>query len=396
MENKMTFHGSGREYFGIWIVNILLSVLTLGIYSAWAKVRTKRYFYGNTELAGDRFEYHATPIQILIGRIVATIAVIIWFAVGQFFPIASMFLLVFGLLVMPWLLRNNARFNAKMTSFRNVRLNFTGTLLGAYGNILGRGAVFCFIIFVVAMIASAQISVGVTIGTILVGIAVLFVTYAWIIKGISSYFANGYGYGKLKFKAELSTGFFVRTYLWAILIGTITMIAVSLVSALVTGIFVVFSDPSSWAGMDGFPDNFDPDNLTLDNLFAFAGVFVMLMVGYGLFFAAMLVVTAFIACRTRNHVFNQMQIEGMTDYRLGSNMDTTSYALLIITNFFLQVFTLGLARPWVKVRTARYVLSVTTVHGDLNELTAFDDQLDANSSIGDEVSQAFDLEIGIG
>ena len=42
------FSGDGGEYFRIWIVNLALSVVTLGIYSAWAKVRRLRYFYGST------------------------------------------------------------------------------------------------------------------------------------------------------------------------------------------------------------------------------------------------------------------------------------------------------------------------------------------------------------
>ena len=33
------FVGTGSEYFRIWIVNLLLTIVTLGIYSAWAKVR---------------------------------------------------------------------------------------------------------------------------------------------------------------------------------------------------------------------------------------------------------------------------------------------------------------------------------------------------------------------
>jgi Zn-dependent protease with chaperone function len=53
------FRGRAGEYFGIWIVNVLLSIITLGIYSAWAKVRRLRYFYGNTWLDGHNFEYHA-------------------------------------------------------------------------------------------------------------------------------------------------------------------------------------------------------------------------------------------------------------------------------------------------------------------------------------------------
>lgn len=49
---QLQFTGKGSEYFGIWIVNLLLTILTLGIYSAWAKVRRLQYFYRNTQLAG--------------------------------------------------------------------------------------------------------------------------------------------------------------------------------------------------------------------------------------------------------------------------------------------------------------------------------------------------------
>ncbi|MBK87886.1 MAG: thymidylate kinase, partial [Gammaproteobacteria bacterium] len=68
---RFHFYGQGGEFFRIWIVNLVLSILTLGVYSAWAKVRTKRYFYGSTELAGDRFDYLASPIAILKGRLIA-------------------------------------------------------------------------------------------------------------------------------------------------------------------------------------------------------------------------------------------------------------------------------------------------------------------------------------
>ena len=42
---QLSFTGTGSEYFRIWIVNLLFTILTLGIYSAWAKVRKLRYFY---------------------------------------------------------------------------------------------------------------------------------------------------------------------------------------------------------------------------------------------------------------------------------------------------------------------------------------------------------------
>ena len=60
----LSFGGSGFEYFKIWIVNILLTILTLGLYYPWAKVRKNRYFYGNTSLDERNFEYHATGKQL--------------------------------------------------------------------------------------------------------------------------------------------------------------------------------------------------------------------------------------------------------------------------------------------------------------------------------------------
>lgn len=72
-----SFSGNAKEYFGIWIVNILLTIVTIGIYSAWAKVRRKRYFNGNTVLAGRAFGYHATGGQIFKGRLIAFAFIVI-------------------------------------------------------------------------------------------------------------------------------------------------------------------------------------------------------------------------------------------------------------------------------------------------------------------------------
>ncbi|WP_373776122.1 DUF898 family protein, partial [Neisseria dentiae] len=40
---RFEFHGNAGEYFNIWIVNIFLTIITLGIYGPWAKVRRLRY-----------------------------------------------------------------------------------------------------------------------------------------------------------------------------------------------------------------------------------------------------------------------------------------------------------------------------------------------------------------
>ena len=70
---QFEFRGKASEYFAIWIVNMALTILTLGIYSAWAKVRRERFFYGNTVVHGSHFEYTADPVIVLRGRILAVV-----------------------------------------------------------------------------------------------------------------------------------------------------------------------------------------------------------------------------------------------------------------------------------------------------------------------------------
>ena len=51
------FRGNGKAYFRIWVVNLFLSLITLGVYSAWAKVRSNRYFYSHLYMDNTSFEY---------------------------------------------------------------------------------------------------------------------------------------------------------------------------------------------------------------------------------------------------------------------------------------------------------------------------------------------------
>src|SRR5881628_3802979 len=69
--HPVQFTATTGEYFRIWIVNMALTIVTLGIYSAWAKVRKRRYLYGHTRIAGEGFEYRAKALPILKGRLIA-------------------------------------------------------------------------------------------------------------------------------------------------------------------------------------------------------------------------------------------------------------------------------------------------------------------------------------
>ncbi len=120
------FSGTGREYFKIWIVNILLSALSLGIYSAWAKVRRKQYFYGCTEVDSASFQYLADPLRILKGRIIVFAGFIIYSIINQLYPLIGAALTLVLLPALPWFVVRSLSFNARNSAVRNIRFNFNG------------------------------------------------------------------------------------------------------------------------------------------------------------------------------------------------------------------------------------------------------------------------------
>ena len=118
------FHGEGFEFFRIWIVNILLSIVTLGIYSAWAKVRTQRYFYGNTQLDGSSFDYLADPLKILKGRVIAFACLMIYSAAGEISVLLGMLMGLLFLAALPWILVRGLSFRNSNSAWRGVRFGF--------------------------------------------------------------------------------------------------------------------------------------------------------------------------------------------------------------------------------------------------------------------------------
>src|SRR5450631_4383272 len=147
---QLHFSGSGAEYFGIWIVNLLLTIVTLGIYSAWAKVRKLQYFYRHTELAGSSFDFHGSPIKILIGRVIALVMLIGYnYSVRQHSPMTLVVVIVLAI-VMPWLLRNSFRFRLYNTSWRGTRFHFRGSVGGSYRVFLLNGFLALITLYIMA------------------------------------------------------------------------------------------------------------------------------------------------------------------------------------------------------------------------------------------------------
>lgn len=122
------FKGKAAEYFGIWIVNLLLTIVTFGIYSAWAKVRRKKYFYHNTLIENVGFDYHAKPISILKGRIIAFAFFIGYSFSANINPVLPAIFMLVLFVFLPWLVVRGSIFNARNSSHRGLRFDFVGSV----------------------------------------------------------------------------------------------------------------------------------------------------------------------------------------------------------------------------------------------------------------------------
>jgi uncharacterized membrane protein YjgN (DUF898 family) len=126
------FQANGFDYFRIWIVNIFLTVLTLGIYSAWAKVRTQQYFYSNTRVADAPFQYLAKPLQILQGRIIGVALLGLYMGSQELSGLPAAVSLLVLLLSLPALLVLALSGHFRFTAWRNTGFDFVRDFAGAY------------------------------------------------------------------------------------------------------------------------------------------------------------------------------------------------------------------------------------------------------------------------
>ncbi|MEZ5658973.1 MAG: YjgN family protein [Burkholderiaceae bacterium] len=128
----VTFVGTGGTYFGIWITNLLLMIVTLGLYYPWARVRKLQFFASNTVIGDYPMHFHGVPRRMFGGFLLAVLAFLIYTVADNLHPLLGLAaMLVFGLL-WPLLLRAALRFRLGNSSWRGLRLAFTGTTSGAY------------------------------------------------------------------------------------------------------------------------------------------------------------------------------------------------------------------------------------------------------------------------
>lgn len=355
---RFQFHGKGSDYFRIWIVNLLFSILTLGIYSAWAKVRTKRYFYGNTELAGDRFEYLANPIAILKGRLIG-VALLTAYTVAGFisFQVSIAAFLALSLLL-PFIFVQALRFNAVNSAWRGIRFGFDGRIVPAY---------LTYLLFPI-------------LGVLTLGLAL-----PWALYRINRFQIDNHRFGATASRTTAGPGGFYSI----VLVSLAAFIALFFVSMIAIGLYMFVTFP---------PEFFEPFATELedtgDDVVVVPGMSTLILAGVLIYFVILLLFFVagllYEALRFRL-VFNNIEL---ADNQLRNNLSAGGYYWILLSNMLLTIVTLGFFTPWARVRRARYALSRMWLNtADLESFAAA--EADRVSARGDEVGEAFDLGIGI-
>ena len=378
-----SFTGTGKEYFNIWIVNLIFSILTLGIYSAWATVRNRKYIYGHTWLDGHNFDFHGNPKSIVVGRMIA-ISLLALYLFGAYLNVwIPIIVLGLVLLILPFLIVRSLRFRLRNTSYRNLRFNFVGKIGWAFkafspAYILGVGYIF-FYVFSLKFADPEQATTEiyniknspilfVSIIFLLIGVAVYPVFVSWR----SKFFYNNIYYGDHLLASEPKIGKIYKIYLATI---------AQAVGAFIIAMFGIFLFTvlavTIGKGLGLFGHGY--------------GGLVGSAIGYILSVPMLLFVYAFWKTRLVNHIF-QTSTWGAYEFKV--QWKANEYWNVVAGNFFLTIFTLGLGYPWATIRLARYKAENFAIRAnDLDNLSGT--PIGDSRAIGEEMTDAFDFEFGI-
>lgn len=392
----LSFNGSGYEYFKIWIVNILLTIVTLGLYYPWAKVRNLRYFYGNTVLENRNFDYHATGKQLFISYVIALILLIIYVMIQQVSPIGSLLVIGILFLAIPWIVWRSLMFSMRMTSFSNVRFSFDGKLSQAYINFLLLPLLLVVCFYGIPIVAAVVLPMfGGTMGAgtglvvfiaVVIGLGLAVYLFGLIKKRNSMYIINGTQYGQGRFSTDLETKVFVKILLKTIGLAIALIIALFLIVAL----FVYMS-----VGLEKLQEiqlgMTDPS--AMEEVFKSGiAVGIIAAIYLGFIFLTFLI-AGYSYTRQHNYIVNNTVLDDKI--ALASTLKARSFALLMITNLLLVLVTLGLGLPWAKVRMARFIVENTQVDTEAGFEGYVTQQQEYQSSLGDQIGDAFDIDAGL-
>lgn len=390
---SFNFKGNGLEYFKIWIVNILLTIVTLSLYYPWAKVRNHRYFYANSTLEERNFDYHATGKQLFIGYLISIVLLITYVVIQELFPIGGAIVFLILIAALPWIIWRSLMFNMRVTSFSNVRFSFDGKLGGAYFNYLLMPIILIIALYgapilLAVTLPGASTGTGVIVTIVAIALLVLALyVYCLIKKRNATYVINGTQYGQGRFSTNLTASEFLKIFLKTVGLFLLAFIAYMVLVAIIAAITGLSANLLELSGSLNDPSE-------LQTALASGGVILLVAAFYIGFIAVSLAVFSYSFTRQRAYIYKNSKLDGKISF--SSSLGARSMAWVSLTNLLAVIFSLGLATPWAKVRMARLILENTQVDTSLGLDEYVTQKQKEQSALGEQIGDAFDVDVGLG
>jgi len=365
------FTGSGSEYFRIWIVNLLLTLLTLTLYAPFARARRLSYFYGNTMVGHDPMKFHGDPWKMLRGYL---LVVFLWVTVWAFANFSTSLIwvpLLLLILVWPWLWRASLQFRMANTSWRGVRMAFVGDLTGAYLCMLP----FCLplLVFLLALPqlpargeAVSQPVNPVLAGLLLASMLGLLVCLPWLVARVMRYMHSGYVFAQQRTRLELGGWAFYKLSFKS---SGVVLLVLLLAMLLASGSAVLL-DREVWKSQ--------------------ASVLGLVMVFY---LAIPLVLNPYLTSRRQNLLWSNTRSSRL---HFSTRLRFGPLFRLNAANWLLIALTLGLYWPFARVRTARLRLESVAVEieGDVDQWQA-KHRASGQGTLGDGAVDFLGIDVGL-
>lgn len=357
-----SFSGQGGHYFCICIVNILLTIITLGLYLPWALMRTRRYVYGNMSLDGHAFIYKATGGSVLLSLfIIFVIYNIGTFLIMNWFIIPGLIILALLFLSIPFMMVKNVQYQASVTSLNGVRFGFQCSMLSAWWYTFALPLLLILLLSTVLYflgMVSASWGNGMprTIMLIVCGAAGVGAIYAISYGKWVTLFGNGIRYSGYRSAVTVRLGKCIKNGILSYLLYTPFIVTIILLMDDVFRQVMV----SSLLG--------DEEQIVA----AYAQNYSRIALCYILFIAATVISFSYFRAMLRNQFLNNLTLaDGAIALR--SSATVTGIVLRELGLLLVSAITAGLAYPWLKMRYVRWLAEHTHVDGDLDALELKDD-----------------------
>lgn len=344
------FDGKGLDYFVVLLQNMLLTILTLGIYTFWGKVNIRKFIWSHTSILGEPLEYTGTGKELFLGfLIVMPIFIVVLVCVSiaaQYYPIASQLVwMVLFIYLWQYASYRTLRYRLTRTRWRGIRCNLTGNA----SSYAWKGTLY-FLLMIVSVGLLAPFSLS---------------------RMISLKLNNvHFGTRKLEFNGT------PRSLYRAILAPFLGVLIFSIVLFGTVTVYATLAATSMEYGYPVYSANYYEFTEMMPTLLVFGFLGLML---FSCYFQAAMIRWLF-----RNMVSGEV--------RMRSTLSGSTLLFVYFTNLLLVIFTLGIGAAWAHMRLYRASLNTIDYKGDPQLAGLLQDTI-AAPKYGEGLLEALDVDL---